>query len=75
VEGTNLQRNKDKQILIKRKTFNQIVENPARTSLKNWLAAVSRAKKLTDRGYRVSVPSPHVGRPQLLVISNRTRAS
>ena len=41
---TNLKRNKDKHILIKRKNLNQIVENPARASLKNWLAALSRAK-------------------------------
>jgi hypothetical protein len=74
-ERTNLKRNKDKHILIKRKNLNQIVENPARASLKNWLAALSRAKNLRKRGYRVSVPAPHVGRTQLLVISNRTRAS
>jgi hypothetical protein len=72
---TNLKRNKDKHILIKRKNLNQIVENPARASLKNWLAASSRAKKLRERGYRVSVPAPHVGRTQLLVISNRNRSS
>jgi hypothetical protein len=72
---TNLKRNKEKNILIKRKNLNQIVENPARASLKNWLAALSRAKKLRERGYRVSVPAPHVGRTQLLVISNRNRSS
>jgi hypothetical protein len=69
--GTNLQRNKDKHILIKRKNLNQIVDNSARASLKNWLAASLRAKKLRQRGYRVSVPAPHVGRPQLLVISSK----
>ena len=72
---TNLKRNKDNHILTKRKNLNQIVENPARVSLKNWLVASSRAKKLRELGYRVSVPAPHVGRPQLLVISNRNRGS
>jgi hypothetical protein len=70
---TTVKRKKDTHILIKRKNLNQIIENPARASLKNWLAALSRAKNLRERGYRVSVPAPHVGRPQLLLISHRNR--
>jgi hypothetical protein len=66
-----LKRNKDKQILVKRKNLNQTVENPARASFENWLLASERAKKLRLRGYSVTLPPPHVGRPQLLLISRR----
>jgi hypothetical protein len=50
-------------------------ENLARTSFENWILASERAKKLRQRGYDVSVPPPHIGRPQLLLISQRSRVS
>jgi hypothetical protein len=40
-----------------------------RKSFQNWLSASKRAKELRRLGYDVSVPVPHLGRPQLILIT------
>jgi hypothetical protein len=70
-----LKPSKDTRILIKRKNFNQVHENLARTSFENWILASERARKFRQRGYDVSVPPPRIGRPQFLLISQRKHVS
>jgi hypothetical protein len=68
VGRTNLKRSKDALILIKQKNLNQVITDLRRESFKNWLAASGRAKKLRLRGYVVTLPQPHLSRPQFLLI-------
>jgi hypothetical protein len=63
-----LKRSKDTRVLIKQKNLDQVIADPRRESFENWLAASERAKKLKLRGYDVTLPPPHVGRPQFLLI-------
>jgi hypothetical protein len=64
-----LERTEDKHILVKRKNLEQTIENPIRLSFENWIAASERAKALRQLGYKVTVPAPHVRRPQFILIS------
>ena len=52
-----------------RNTFSRKI----RQSFQNWISASERAKKLRRLGYKVSVPPPLLGRPQLIVISPAAR--
>ena len=64
VGRTNLKRRKDTPILIKQNNLNRVIADPRRDSFENWLVALGRAKKLRLLGYDVTLPSPHLGRPQ-----------
>ena len=44
----------------------------ARILLHNWLLTWGRAQKLRRKGYRVSIPPPRPGHPQLIIVNHNT---
>ncbi len=62
----------DLLIQTARKPRNTFTRN-IRQSFQNWISASERAKKLRRLGYKVSVPAPVLGRPQLIVITSAPR--
>jgi hypothetical protein len=59
----------DSMISGDRRPKNNPARGMIRKSFQNWLSASKRAKELRRLGYGVSVPVPHLGRPQLILIT------